>query len=355
VPYVVVRGARAVLRTGPEIRRAMIALRARGCAPRPGETHAWCRRVVRRARGRTGWGARSGPRPAAAGPASKWGGAGRVGTPWPRSMRRRPRFVPIGQAGAVQRDVSLAEFQRRAVPPAAEQQHAPTVEGVDASPHCISAKGLEWDGRPSLVGLSDGTLPTTYAKTPEQPRGGSAACSMSGVTPRPGSGCGFLYGQARFRRWAGPRRPCRFLPQLERHSPTERAGDRSRKTPTVRRPQGFLLPDLRRDPAGRRRPASWAAARPARPTSTKTFSSGSRGWRKQAHRPRELKIPAYVVFTDATPGGPWPNAARARPPELLAIAGIGPAKTRPSTAEGGLRSGGRREPRWTRLTQNFEN
>ncbi|WP_405807520.1 ATP-dependent DNA helicase UvrD2 [Streptomyces sp. NBC_01187] len=48
----------------------------------------------------------------------------------------------------------------------AKAQHAPTVEGVTlASLH--AAKGLEWDAV-FLVGLTDGMLPITYAKTDEQ-------------------------------------------------------------------------------------------------------------------------------------------------------------------------------------------
>ncbi len=47
----------------------------------------------------------------------------------------------------------------------ASEQHAPAVEGVTlASLH--SAKGLEWDAV-FLVGLADGTLPTTFARTDE--------------------------------------------------------------------------------------------------------------------------------------------------------------------------------------------
>ncbi len=53
-----------------------------------------------------------------------------------------------------------AELGRRA-----SEQHAPAVEGVTlASLH--SAKGLEWDAV-FLVGLADGTLPTTFARTDE--------------------------------------------------------------------------------------------------------------------------------------------------------------------------------------------
>lgn len=64
------------------------------------------------------------------------------------------------RAGATLNDL-VAELDERA-----GAQHAPTVEGVTlASLH--SAKGLEWDAV-FLVGVAEGMMPITYAKTDEQ-------------------------------------------------------------------------------------------------------------------------------------------------------------------------------------------
>jgi DNA helicase-2/ATP-dependent DNA helicase PcrA len=122
------------------------------------------------------------------------------------------------------------------------------------------------------------------------------------------------------------RRPCRFLPQLERTSSTERAGDRSRPG--------------RGDRADRRRSqvafcricgATLLAGADRKlgrcPTCPSDIDEDLHDrlltWRGRTAA--RLKVPAYVVFTDAT----LVAIAERRPssrPELLAIAGIGPRK-----------------------------
>src|SRR6185295_11873088 len=282
VPYVV-RGAERFFER-PEIRQAMIALRA-AVRSTPGETPLV--QAVVEALAATGW-AREQPPPGGAA-REQWEALAAL-VALAEEYAKAPTLVPIGEAGAVQRDVSLTEFNGE-LSRRAEQQHAPTVEGVTlASLH--SAKGLEWDAV-FLVGLSDGTLPTTYAKTPEQLEEERRLLYV-GVT-RARQWLWLSYGQARS---AGgrARRPCRFLPQLERHSSTERAGDRSRK-PDRRRPQvsscricgATLL-------AGADRKLGRCPTCPS--DLDEDLFERFQVWRKRTAE--GLKVPAYVVFTDAT-------------------------------------------------------
>jgi len=307
VPYVV-RGAERFFER-PEIRQAMIALRA-AVRSTPGETPLVP--AVVDALAATGW-AREHP-PAGGAAREQWEALAAL-VALAEEYAKAPTLVPIGEAGAVQRDVSLAEFNDE-LSRRAEQQHAPTVEGVTlASLH--SAKGLEWDAV-FLVGLSDGTLPTTYAKTPEQLEEERRLLYV-GVT-RARQWLWLSYGQARS---AGgrARRPCRFLPQLERHSSTERAGDRSRK-PDRRRPQvsscricgATLL-------AGADRKLGRCPTCPS--DLDEDLFERFQVWRKRTAE--GLKVPAYVVFTDATLVA-LAERRPSTPPELLAIAGIGPRK-----------------------------
>jgi DNA helicase-2/ATP-dependent DNA helicase PcrA len=307
VPYVV-RGAERFFERA-EIRTAMVALRA-AVRSTPGETPLV--QAVVEGLAATGW--QRGQPPPGGAAREQWEALAAL-VALAEEYARTPAVEPIGEAGAVQRDVSLATFNDE-LARRAEQQHAPTVAGVTlASLH--SAKGLEWDAV-FLVGLADGTIPTTYAKTPDQLEEERRLLYV-GVT-RARQWLWLSYGQARLP-GGRARRPCRFLPQLERHSSTERAGAHSRK-PDRRRPQvascricgATLL-------AGADRKLGRCPTCPS--DLDEELYERLQVWRSSTAA--ELKVPAYVVFTDATlvaiaerrPGAPA---------ELLAIAGIGPRK-----------------------------
>ncbi|GAA1596032.1 ATP-dependent DNA helicase UvrD2 [Streptomyces globosus] len=151
VPYQL-RGAERFFERA-EVQRALLALR--GAARSAGndpllddvvELGAQVRAVL----GSTGWS----PEPPA--------GSGAVREQWESLAALVGLAEDFARArpGATLADLAVELEERRAA------QHAPTVQGVTlASLH--AAKGLEWDAV-FLVGLTDGMLPITYAKTDEQ-------------------------------------------------------------------------------------------------------------------------------------------------------------------------------------------
>jgi ATP-dependent DNA helicase UvrD/PcrA len=297
VPYVV-RGAERFFERA-EIRQAMVALRA---ASRTVTSDAPVVEAVVEALSATGW-VRDQP-PAGGAQREQW--------------EALAALVTLAEEFAMQRlqgDVSLAAFcaelARRA-----EQQHAPTVEGVTlASLH--SAKGLEWDAV-FLVGLADGTLPTTYAKTPDQLEEERRLLYV-GVT-RARQWLWLSYGQSRAS-GGRARRPCRFLPQLDRSGP-ERAGPAGSRKSVSRRVQvvscrvcgATLL-------AGADRKLGRCPTCPS--DLDEDLYDRLRTWRSQVAA--DQKVPAYVVFTDATLVA-LAERRPGTPEQLLAIAGIGPRK-----------------------------
>jgi len=207
----------------------------------------------------------------------------------------------------------------------AAAQDAPVLDGVTLS-SLHSAKGLEWDAV-FVVGLADGMLPTAYAKTPETLEEERRLLYV-GVT-RARQWLWLSYAAARAS-GGRQRRPCRFLPGLDPDRPDGRDGRAG--AGTGRR--------SKRDADGTRRRVLVSC----RVCGAALLSGGDRKLGRCAGCPSDLdeevlrrlrewrlhvageqKVPAYVVFTDAT----LTALAERRPAsaeELAAIAGIGPRK-----------------------------
>ncbi|MCW3814900.1 ATP-dependent DNA helicase UvrD2 [Micromonospora sp. DR5-3] len=308
VPYVVQGAERFFER--PEVRQAMVALRA-ATRSIPGETPVPA--AVVEALAAVGWAPDAPPAGGAA--RERWEALAAL-VQLAEEYAATPEVVPIGEAAAIERPVTLSDFNDELARRAA-QQHVPTVEGVTlASLH--SAKGLEWDAV-FLVGLAEGTLPTTYAKTPEQVEEERRLLYV-GIT-RAREWLWLSYAAARSP-GGRARRPCRFLPQLDRSGGTERAGAGAVRRAERRRPQvvscricgATLL-------AGADRKLGRCPTCPS--DLDEELYARLREWRQRVAEAQ--KVPAYVVFTDAT----LTALAERRPgrsEELIAIAGIGPRK-----------------------------
>jgi DNA helicase-2/ATP-dependent DNA helicase PcrA len=209
-------------------------------------------------------------------------------------------------------DSFVADLDRRA-----ESQHVPTMAGVTlASLH--SAKGLEWDAV-FLVGLAEGTLPTSYARSFEALEEERRLLYV-GIT-RARQWLWLSLGEARSP-GGRARRPCRFLPQLsgpaapERAKQTLKAKVEKQKTVVVScRVCGATLT------SGIERKLGRCSDCPS--TMDEGIYEALLEWRSRTSA--VAKVPPYVVFTDATvialaERQPSDNAG------LLAIAGIGARK-----------------------------
>ncbi|MFD4206399.1 ATP-dependent DNA helicase UvrD2 [Micromonospora tulbaghiae] len=298
VPYVLQGAERFFER--PEVRQAMIALRA---ATRSADARTPLPAAVVEALTAVGW-APDAPPP---------GGAAR------ERWEALAALVQLAEEYAAQpeADPGLTGFNEELARRAA-QQHVPTVEGVTlASLH--SAKGLEWDAV-FLVGLAEGTLPTTYAKTMEQVEEERRLLYV-GIT-RAREWLWLSYATARSP-GGRARRPSRFLPQLDRSGGGERSGGAGpARRAERRRPQvvscricgATLL-------AGADRKLGRCPTCPS--DIDEELYERLREWRQRVAGAQ--KVPAYVVFTDATLTA-LAERKPGRTEELVAIAGIGPRK-----------------------------
>jgi DNA helicase-2/ATP-dependent DNA helicase PcrA len=207
----------------------------------------------------------------------------------------------------------VAELDRRA-----HEQHAPVAEGVTlATLH--AAKGLEWDAV-FLAGLQDGSMPITYATTPEAIEEERRLLYV-GVT-RARKHLSLSWSLARNPGGQARRKPSRFLAGLRPESATDRPAVQTGGSPTRRRSKASVCKMCRRPLAtARERNRGFCSDCPL-PYDESLFES-LKQWRKQ--RADAESVPAFVVFSDAT----LEALAEVRPTDrkgLLRVNGIGAAK-----------------------------
>jgi DNA helicase-2/ATP-dependent DNA helicase PcrA len=192
-------------------------------------------------------------------------------------------------------------------------EHAPGFEGVTiASLH--SAKGLEWDAV-FLVGLTEGMMPIIYAETDEQVEE-ERRLFYVGVT-RARERLMMSWSLARSPGGRRTRKPSRFLDGLRPASPSTSSRRAERRKGGVARCRvcGNTLTDAAERKLGRCLdcPSSYDEA----------LLERLRDWRRESAQ--EQKVPAYVIFTDAT----LQAIAEQEPTsltQLSAVSGVGAVK-----------------------------
>jgi DNA helicase-2/ATP-dependent DNA helicase PcrA len=299
IPYLVRGGERFFQRQ--EVRQAVLLLRG---AARSDDATKPLGDLVRDVLGGAGWG----PTPPSSGGATreKW-----------ESLQALASLAD--EFAAAVPDARLpdlvVELDRRA-----SEQHAPTVQGVTlASLH--AAKGLEWDAV-VLVGCSDGLLPISMAEGIEAIEE-ERRLMYVGLT-RARRELRLSWAAARNPGGRASRRPSRFLDNAAsvlgegaRSQPKSRSRGRAARParPAFCRTCGTGL-----DTAAERKVGRCSACPP--PYDEATFEA-LRSWRLAVAT--DAKVPAYVVFTDAT----LTAIAERRPAglgDLATISGVGTRK-----------------------------
>ncbi len=301
----------------PEVREAGVLLRGAaraGSGADPRLDDADLPAQVRAVLGSRGWS----PRPPS--------GAGAARDRWESlaALVRLAEDFARARPDAVLADL-VAELDERAA-----AQHAPTVEGVTlGSLH--AAKGLEWDAV-FLVGLCEGTLPITYARTDEQVEEERRLLYV-GVT-RARSHLALSWALSRSPGGRSGRRPSRFLTGLR--SGGTRAGAPARVGSVEQGARRGAAAQVRR----RRAPAHCRVCGRALSEAGEIklmrcedcpseldegLYERLRDWR--AAQAAALGQPGYCVFTDKTLLA-IAEAVPAEPAELVRIAGVGARKLR---------------------------
>jgi DNA helicase-2/ATP-dependent DNA helicase PcrA len=309
VPYQL-RGAERFFER-PEVREAGMLLRgAARAAADPGEERETIPQQVRAVLSSRGW--------ASEPPA----GSGAVRDRW----ESLAALVRLSEDFAEARPTAeLSDFVTE-LDERANAQHAPTVEGVTlASLH--AAKGLEWDAV-FLVGLTEGTMPITHAKTDEQVEEERRLLYV-GVT-RARLHLSLSWALSRSPGGRGGRRPSRFMDGLRPGSAPRGArggaggqggvergsGGRSRRRgPVLCRVCGRTLSE-----AGE---IKLMRCEDCPSDLDEALYDRLRGWRME--QAKSLGQPAYCVFTDKT----LLAIAEVRPSDeqgLSAIPGVGARK-----------------------------
>lgn len=298
IPYLVRGGERFFTR--PEVRAALVALRRAVAAPPSGELAAVVRTVLEPV------GLTADP-PAGGAARERWESLDAL-------AELAAEFVasPGGQPDAGLADY-LAELDQRA-----QAQHPPTVAGVTlASLH--AAKGLEWDAV-FLVGLVEGTLPIQHADGDDAAIEEERRLLYVGIT-RAREHLTLSWALSRAEGGKRRRRRSRFLYGLipDGHPAARASGVRHRDGAAAgpKRCRVCAAPLL-----------GTIATKLGRCEGCPSdlddkLLARLKEWRSQ--RARALKVPAYVVFTDAT----LMAIAEQRPTDsagLVSISGIGAAK-----------------------------
>ncbi|MFG2971754.1 ATP-dependent DNA helicase UvrD2 [Streptomyces sp. NPDC048331] len=244
-------------------------------------------------------------------------GSGAVRDQWESlaALVRLAEDFARSRPGATLADLTIELEERKAA------QHAPTVQGVTlASLH--AAKGLEWDAV-FLVGLTDGMMPITYAKTDEQVEEERRLLYV-GVT-RARVHLTLSWAVSRAPGGRASRRPSRFLNGLRPGSvaPGARAGSAAERGPRKRGPRGPVLCRVCRKTLTDAGELKLMRCEDCPSDMDEGLYERLREWR--AAESKLQGLPAYCVFTDKTLMA-IAEAAPSEAGELSMISGVGGRK-----------------------------